>query len=236
VSARQQVSAGELVATGHCSAACLLALEVDGKCRCRCDGLYHGTVAETPVEAVATTTSISDGSRPWFGRYTYYSQFYLDMVCPVVRTTRRFNQVWVERKSSEEVFSVARQDTQLYWTAATDAFTAKDDYREDMRATGERLAVAALVAKSNKAAVAEIGPTRLSVGGLRAAHDAQVLACAFSELWFYNADGAIGLYLALREDIEREQHRPVCRSWLVQEEKLPRIEFLTVNHRNPSRG
>lgn len=41
--------AADLLAEGRCTASCLLALVSEAKCACRCDGDYHGLLADAEV-------------------------------------------------------------------------------------------------------------------------------------------------------------------------------------------
>lgn len=210
-----QLPAGELIALGRCSAACLLALEMDGACRCRCGGTYHGQLASEPIE-LRGDPSPGHSDKPWFYRYCHYDQNHLNLRCPMVRNVEQFNTVWRAQKAAGLLFVVAEHRGRFSWAATTDTFTAKDDYQADMLEVGRKLVEVTLVAKSNRDAIGEVGPERLCVGGLRSPHDAQVLACAFSELWRGRPASALGLYEALREDVGREarSRRPASAAWL----------------------
>lgn len=212
----ETVDAGQLVALGHCSPACLLALEAGGKCRCRCEGRYHGTLAGEPIELLLDAhPRCGSPKTSWFERYCHYNPVHLDQACPVVRSVEQFNKVWRARKSAGVVFAVAAHRARFSWAAVTDAFTAKDDYHPDMIDVGRQLVEVVLVAKSNRNAIGEVGPDRLGVGGLRSPQDAQVLGSALSDLWRGDTTAALGLYRALREDVEREaSRRPVSAAWL----------------------
>lgn len=60
-----KVAAGELVAAGGCSPHCLLAMgEESRKCRCRCEGGYHGVLRDAEVQLVADLQQDHDPSQP----------------------------------------------------------------------------------------------------------------------------------------------------------------------------
>lgn len=62
------VPAADLLAAGDCAPQCLLALEPDGLCACRCGGKWHGTLSGASVAPSETPARTAPRPKPQGGR------------------------------------------------------------------------------------------------------------------------------------------------------------------------
>jgi hypothetical protein len=89
----RSIPAVDLVAEGLCYPLCLVAgdRDINGRCRCRCRGEFHGALADAPVEIGSQVSS-------WW-RACGHGGWDLG-VCPVVRSKRDDFRLWKDFKAT----------------------------------------------------------------------------------------------------------------------------------------
>jgi hypothetical protein len=182
------VAAAELVATGECSPACLVASGDDpAKCTCRCQGQYHGALADVSVIAPPTSWWKAADQIGWSD--------HLLSCLPVAHSIEAANRIYARARRAREPHALVEARGGKSWAVIWDGITmARANPKGTWPARESRLlnrVVDGLFARHRITSGGYAPCEYFSLGGIKALGEARVILAIVGECFVGNPAGAV---------------------------------------------